>query len=623
MKSPSLIDFKREEERKKAEEERLKLEEEERIRKEEEEKKRAEEERIRKEKEERIRQEELARLAEEQPKVLERSNAIASMTRDSDEAKSEYDEWHKYIKCEYLPDPNDERDLTTHLRLWEESRDTKLSECLKNCMVAEQINDKIYEIYYESLSEFQKEKVEWCEYYIDKMLKMNRIKFDEITKYIMDHIEGFLLYTEQEKDELKKQSKKVDSIKQIFMKQKQNEMFKVGIWGNSSKILRPMLIEFNDLGIEVELPRIFQSLNNILRVTWVASDDMCLDYSPYISVGGVLNIEVFNFPELPKKHRSWMIRTINDVGDMLNKRPYPDPSATSQQTDSISIKFTIPNYVYIDESRENIEVGWWDEENKVWQLEENEMKINKTSHLVIFQTTRLAPFAYLQSRCTDYPYESWKLRCIAPDVAIFDIQGKRINLTFEIGEDYVMLIEKDEPELKHLVNQKMSPGMVLKNLSRCGIHLLPDDRDFQLGGLETKDRDSEERAIWDVVCSVSAYSFRSSKWNKNPKLNGNIVLKIRENLEYDREFFEDYEPDWRYVMWWPNKCSFVDCSDLNDDFEKPVNIPDDKETHSLFNLALIGNATDEALERCNSFQYIRFMHTLKKFLRLTRIFSFG
>ena len=112
-----------------------------------------------------MRQEELARLTEEQPKVLERSTSISTLTKDSDEFKSEIDEWSKYLKWESLPDPTDERDLTTHLRLWEESRDNSLTKCIENWKTAEQINDKIYELFYEAKSEFQKDKIEWWEYY--------------------------------------------------------------------------------------------------------------------------------------------------------------------------------------------------------------------------------------------------------------------------------------------------------------------------------------------------------------------------------------------------------------------------------------------------------------------------
>ena len=41
--------------------------------------------------------------------------------------------------------------------------------------------------------------------------------------------------------------------------------------------------------------------------------------------------------------------------------------------------------------------------------------------------------AMLQSRCTDYPYQSWKLRCIANDVALLDLETKRLKLVFVIS----------------------------------------------------------------------------------------------------------------------------------------------------------------------------------------------
>ena len=91
--------------------------------------------------------------------------------------------------------------------------------------------------------------------------------------------------------------------------------------------------------------------------------------------------------------------------------------------------------------------------------------------------------AYLQSRCTDYPFKSWKLRCIENEKAILDIETKRITMTFEIGKDYLMLIEKSDQELKDLVNKKFLPGTLLLELSKCGIHLLPVDEDAKLGGI--------------------------------------------------------------------------------------------------------------------------------------------
>jgi hypothetical protein len=116
-------------------------------------------------------------------------------------------------------------------------------------------------------------------------------------------------------------------------------------------------------------------------------------------------------PEMPKRHRNWVIRNVQDMEDMLMNKPFPDPNTNSANIEPITISFTIPDYIFIDEAREDVEVGWWDAKNEEWQLDDlDEVKINKTSREVSFKAMRLAPFAYLQSRCTDYPYQSWKLR---------------------------------------------------------------------------------------------------------------------------------------------------------------------------------------------------------------------
>ena len=118
---------------------------------------------------------------------------------------------------------------------------------------------------------------------------------------------------------------------------------------------------------------------------------------------------------------------------------------------------------------------------------------------------------------------------------------------------------------------------------------------------------------------MRSYAFRSCRWNTTIDAE-NICIKIRENLEFDREFFEDHEPDWRYTMFWPNKCAFVRVSDLA---ESPdTRLAAGHETHSLYVQTLPGHCTDEAYERCQQFSYIDFIDTIKKTLRLTRILSF-
>ena len=73
-------------------------------------------------------------------------------------------------------------------------------------------------------------------------------------------------------------------------------------------------------------------------------------------------------------------------------------------------------------------------------------------------------------------------------------------IRFEIGPGYAILRHKNEPELAHLSNKKMSPGTLLavqffdivklikfiKELSKCGIHLLPIEKDASTANINYK-----------------------------------------------------------------------------------------------------------------------------------------
>jgi hypothetical protein len=45
----------------------------------------------------------------------------------------------------------------------------------------------------------------------------------------------------------------------------------------------------------------------------------------------------------------------------------------------------------------------------------------------------------------------------------------------------------------------MHPGMLLMELSKSGIHLLPNDKDAERGKIHLKNKDAEERAIIDIA----------------------------------------------------------------------------------------------------------------------------
>ena len=76
---------------------------------------------------------------------------------------------------------------------------------------------------------------------------------------------------------------------------------------------------------------------------------------------------------------------------------------------------------------------------------------------------------------------------------------RQIELNIEINPLNVRLVECDFPELAHILNKEYTPGMLLKELSKCGIHMLPDDEDAARGEIHLKDKAAEERAILDIA----------------------------------------------------------------------------------------------------------------------------
>ncbi len=233
------------------------------------------------------------------------------------------------------------------------------------------------------------------------------------------------------------------------------------------------------------------------------------------------------------------MRSIKSVTETLHNYPFPD-YANNPNPDPLDITYTLPDYVFLRE-QDPVRVGVWDEAEKEWSIELiDKLEYDKTNRLLTFNTMKLAPIAFLQSRCTDYPYVNWKLRCVEDEMAILDIQTMRINLTFEVGVRYMKLIDKTDPELRDIVDKEFNPGDLLIELSKCGIHLMPIDDDAKVGNISLKNRATEEKAIMDITTTVNSFSFRSAKWSRHMNTD-KIAVKYRENLEYDREFFEDHE----------------------------------------------------------------------------------
>ena len=143
----------------------------------------------------------------------------------------------KFLLCDPLPDPQDEKDLTTFITLWREATDKTLREAVDNCQVAENVNKSIDLLLWEAISQYDYEKIRWCQNYIEALRKITLDKYDQISAKILTYIENYTKYTEEDLQKLKKEarSRKVDTTQKAeFTLQESTDDLQFGLWANVS-----------------------------------------------------------------------------------------------------------------------------------------------------------------------------------------------------------------------------------------------------------------------------------------------------------------------------------------------------------------------------------------------------
>jgi hypothetical protein len=95
----------------------------------------------------------------------------------------------KYLACDPLPSPYDERDLTSFITKWRETEDTDMLSCISNCQVAENVIREMQNISGEARAMYDGKKLEWCRHYVEELRKITAEKFDAICAYTLMYME--------------------------------------------------------------------------------------------------------------------------------------------------------------------------------------------------------------------------------------------------------------------------------------------------------------------------------------------------------------------------------------------------------------------------------------------------
>lgn len=159
--------------------------------------------------------------------------------------------------CDPLPDPENEKDLTTFITMWREQKDKNLQECIERSQTSEEVIRQMQNILGRALSNFNYTQSEWCYEYMNIMRKLIFEKYDEVSAFILEYIEDYTKFTKEELIKLQQQpvGRKNDSNQRSeFTLKAQTKDIKFGLFGSVSG--KNQTHKYTDIGgLQIKIPR--------------------------------------------------------------------------------------------------------------------------------------------------------------------------------------------------------------------------------------------------------------------------------------------------------------------------------------------------------------------------------
>lgn len=627
-----------------------KLEKEEKLKQEQE---RIEKERIIKEKEEAIKKkleeeermqqeifikEEIDRLFEEE-KELKKSYYLSLSNEKFLALKALKDniDWDNYTECSDIPNVENISDINTILSELVTMKITKnidYDNILKHIQLIEDLNKKLETAILEQIISENNSKYNL---YLEYLKKGRSLIYQKLEYLTIDYLQNSDLYVENilNNEENKKNDKEDIKTKPLDQNKDIISLYK------TNSIILPFFIQPTENTAQRRMKHI-DFYNNLITATppmklildKIVIRPLWYEFNPYNNynnnyeyiIGGVLDIGVYNFKGIIRTQDDYKIKYIKSENE-LNKRiiNLGNETGSSSVSQIFKLSYHIPDYVLITE-KEKLKIYIWDFDTKAWSSDyvtDPSFNVDEKTGIktvsVVMQ--KIGPIALIQNRNTDFPYRGFKIRSIAPDIIIFDLQTNRLDLSFQIHNEFVTLLDRNEKELSHISNKKMYVYDLITELKRSGILLEPTENDFTLCRLKKKNFNTEKKAISDIALIARFYYIKNAKWNQYGD-EKELFFKIKENLEYDKEFLEDHENDWTYLKYWSNKCTV---SNLKDSDNTPnFNRNSNYLTHTNFYILLnnYDSISEEVKHKYNDFDNIITCDTLEKMLKIIRPLSF-
>uniref|UniRef100_A0A3Q3IRU9 Dynein axonemal intermediate chain 7 n=1 Tax=Monopterus albus TaxID=43700 RepID=A0A3Q3IRU9_MONAL len=284
-------------------------------------------------------------------------------------------------------------------------------------------------------------------------------------------------------------------------------------------------IEIETLRAEGEMT----SSSEQLTVMDCSEQVQMVDLMQYTPLGGIFYYDLFHLPPQAHQVNGWKIRQVLDTG--LQVFPYRPEKSNIDDNGALScppvgVSVMLPDSVVFLETPQ---VACWDAAGKQWRIDGiSDVTYKEEEAKISFKMASFQAFALMQETYANFPFQSWELRPLGQDSAVFTVNGALIDLSIIIQGNQCMLQLEQEKGLSHLKGKWMNSPALQRAMLNAGLNIFVNEYTDKYVCSYCKDPLAEHAAYKQMALFASACAFSWSKWNAKCGAE-HLVLQVCEH----------------------------------------------------------------------------------------------
>ncbi|XP_035764324.1 LOW QUALITY PROTEIN: protein CASC1 [Neolamprologus brichardi] len=239
-----------------------------------------------------------------------------------------------------------------------------------------------------------------------------------------------------------------------------------------------------------------------------------VDLMEYTPLGGVFYYDAFHLPPQIQYAHGWKFVQVLRTGMQVFSYQAEKSGLDGHEAlpcPLVGVSVTLPDSVVFLEAPQ---VARWDAADKQWRMDGiTDISYDESEAKISFKADSFQAFALMQKTYANLPFQSWELRPLGQDSALYTVNGAFMNISITIQDNKCMLQQSKRGGLSHLIGKWMSGSDLQKAMVDAGVNIFVNEYAHKYVSSTAKDPLTEHAAYEQMALFSSACAFSWSKWN--------------------------------------------------------------------------------------------------------------